>query len=475
MCSSNKPAIVQAGGIQALAMHINHDSPRVVTNCLWTLRNLSDAASKLDSLDRLLQDLVYILSANNATFAMCSAGILSNLTCNNQLNKEIVCQIGGAEALVRLIIQAGDQEDIIEPAICALRHLTSRHSNAELAQNAVRLNYGLPVIIKLLNPPTRWTLIKALIGLIRNLAFCTANYGPLREQNAIQRLSQLLSKSFQELQKQRNTSQTTENGTSNNNNNNNANQSAYCDGVKMQEIVEGTIGALHVMAKDVHSRTIIRSLNIIPILVQLLYSDLENLQRVSVGLLCELSSDKEGTEMIEAEAATAPLTELLHSRNDGVATYAAAVLFRMSEDKPADYKKRLSNELTNSLFREDSSSWAPVSGEMDMSLMTMDEPAFGGHLYSHHLHHDNQGQSSNHSTLNRTVMFNSNDINSMAARSPYPTMSRTINGNNNSMAGYDQMITNRSQTLPRLNQVNSGQQPQQTGDTHLGPWYDTDL
>lgn len=39
------------------------------------------------------------------------------------------------------------------------------------------------------------------------------------------------------------------------------------------------------------------------------------------------------------------------------ATYAAAVLFRMSEDKPQDYKKRLSMELTNSLFREDHHMW----------------------------------------------------------------------------------------------------------------------
>ena len=82
--------------------------------------------------------------------------------------------------------------------------------------------------------------------------------------------------------------------------------------------------------------------------------------------------------MIEQEGATAPLTELLHSRNEGVgklllcqrvsiynvcfcfsitATYAAAVLFRMSEDKPQDYKKRLSMELTNSLFREDHHLW----------------------------------------------------------------------------------------------------------------------
>lgn len=46
------------------------------------------------------------------------------------------------------------------------------------------------------------------------------------------------------------------------------------------------------------------------------------------------------------------------------ATYAAAVLFRMSEDKPQDYKKRLSMELTNSLFREDQNIWA--GGDLGM-------------------------------------------------------------------------------------------------------------
>lgn len=56
----------------------------------------------------------------------------------------------------------------------------------------------------------------------------------------------------------------------------------------------------------------------------------------------------------EREGATAPLTELLHSRNEGVATYAAAILFRMSEDKPPDYKKRLSMELTTSLYDRES-------------------------------------------------------------------------------------------------------------------------
>merc|ERR1719285_960267 len=137
----------------------------------------------------------------------------------------------------------------------------------------------------------------------------------------------------------------------------------YVDGVRMEEIVEGTVGALHILAREAHNRAVIRGLNCIPLFVQLLYSPIENIQRVAAGVLCELAADKEGAEMIEQEGATAPLTELLHSRNEGVATYAAAVLFRMSEDKPQDYKKRLSVELTSSLFKDDMP-WEPGNTEM---------------------------------------------------------------------------------------------------------------
>lgn len=74
--------------------------------------------------------------------------------------------------------------------------------------------------------------------------------------------------------------------------------------------------------------------------------------------------------MIEQEGATAPLTGLLHSHNEGVATYAAAVLFRMSEGKPQDYKKRISLELTNSLQREDNM-WANADLEMGPDLQVI--------------------------------------------------------------------------------------------------------
>uniref|UniRef100_A0A8C5HJH0 Catenin beta-1-like n=1 Tax=Gouania willdenowi TaxID=441366 RepID=A0A8C5HJH0_GOUWI len=359
VCSSNKPAIVEAGGMQALGLHLTDPSQRLVQNCLWTLRNLSDAATKQEGMEGLLGTLVQLLGSDDINVVTCAAGILSNLTCNNYSNKLMVCQVGGIEALVRTVLRAGDREDITEPAVCALRHLTSRHQDAEMAQNAVRLHYGLPVVVKLLHPPSHWPLIKATVGLIRNLALCPANHSALREQGAIPRLVQLLVRAHQDTQRR-----TSMGG----------NQQQFVEGVRMEEIVEGCTGALHILARDVHNRIVIRGLNTIPLFVQLLYSPVENIQRVAAGVLCELAQDKEAAEAIEAEGATAPLTELLHSRNEGVATYAAAVLFRMSEDKPQDYKKRLSVELTSSLFRtEPMLSWNRT-GDLGLDMGAQGDP-----------------------------------------------------------------------------------------------------
>ncbi|XP_061615531.1 catenin beta-1-like [Phyllopteryx taeniolatus] len=358
VCSSNKPAIVEAGGMQALGLHLTDPSQRLVQNCLWTLRNLSDAATKQEGMEGLLGTLVQLLGSDDINVVTCAAGILSNLTCNNYSNKLMVCQVGGIEALVRTVLRAGDREDITEPAVCALRHLTSRHQDAEMAQNAVRLHYGLPVVVKLLHPPSHWPLIKATVGLIRNLALCPANHSALREQGAIPRLVQLLVRAHQDTQRR-----TSMGG----------NQQQFVEGVRMEEIVEGCTGALHILARDIHNRIVIRGLNTIPLFVQLLYSPVENIQRVAAGVLCELAQDKEAAEAIEAEGATAPLTELLHSRNEGVATYAAAVLFRMSEDKPQDYKKRLSVELTSSLFRTEPLAWNET-GDLGLDMGAQGDP-----------------------------------------------------------------------------------------------------
>ncbi|XP_064473027.1 armadillo segment polarity protein-like [Ornithodoros turicata] len=366
VCSRNKPAIVEAGGVLATAMHLGHQSQRLVLNCLWTLRNLSDAATNQENVEGLLSSLIQLLGSSDISMATCAAWILSNMTSNHHRNKVTVCHLGGVEALVRTIIQAGDSEEITEPAVCALRHLTCRHPEAETARNSVRLNYGLQAVVKLLHPRSRWPLIKAVIGLIRNLALCPANHAPLREHGAIPRIVQLLHKSHQDTQWHLLSMAS------------NGSEGVYAEGVRMEDVVGGTVGALHILSGNAQNRNIIRSLEVIPILVQLLYSEVENIQRVAAGVLCELAADKEGADMIEAEGATAPLTDLLHSSNEGVATYAAAVLFRMSEGKPGDYKKRLSSELTNSMFREDSNPWGGTVTDMDMNIDTYQDQLYQG-------------------------------------------------------------------------------------------------
>uniref|UniRef100_A0A3B4DQE9 Junction plakoglobin n=1 Tax=Pygocentrus nattereri TaxID=42514 RepID=A0A3B4DQE9_PYGNA len=333
VCPSNKPAIVEAGGMQALGKHVTGSSQRLSQNCLWTLRNLSDAATKQDGLDGLLQVLIGLLSTDDVNMLACVTGILSNLTCNNARNKTHVTQNNGVEALIHALLRAGEKEDVAEPATCALRHLTSRHPEAELAQNAVRTHYGIPAIVK-----------TAVVGLIRNLALCPTNQAPLRDADAIPKLVNLLINAHQDAQKHGSASQQT-----------------YQDGVRMEEIVEGCTGALHIMARDPVNRGVIADMNTIPLFVQLLYSPVDNIKRVAAGVLCELALDKQSAVAIDSEGACAPLMELLHSSNEGIATYAAAVLFRISEDKNADYKKRVSVELTHSLFKHDPAAWDMVS------------------------------------------------------------------------------------------------------------------
>ncbi|XP_013865630.1 junction plakoglobin a [Austrofundulus limnaeus] len=340
VCPSNKPAIVEAGGMQALGKHLTGTSQRLTQNCLWTLRNLSDAATKQEGMDSLLQVLVGLLSSDELNMLTCATGILSNLTCNNAHNKSLVTQSNGVEALIHTILRAGEKEDVTEPAVCALRHLTSRHQNAELAQHAVRNHYGIPAIVKLINPPYRFPVVKAVVGLIRNLALCPENQAPLRDAGVIPRLVNLLLKAHQDAQKH---------GSSN--------QQTYQDGVRMEEIVEGCTGALHILARDPINRSEIANTQTIPLFVQLLYSPVDNVKRVAAGALCELALDKQSADTIDAEGAAAPLMELLHSSNEGIATYAAAVLFRISEDKASDYKKRVSVELTHTLFKHDPSAW----------------------------------------------------------------------------------------------------------------------
>lgn len=100
VCAQNKPALVSFNAMQALSMHLLHhasvasvatNAPGVnaaaaapnttandiLQNCLITLRNLSDAATRLNGLEQLVQNLLQLLAAtSDYTVATLAAGKL---------------------------------------------------------------------------------------------------------------------------------------------------------------------------------------------------------------------------------------------------------------------------------------------------------------------------------------------------------------------------------------------------------------
>ena len=76
----------------------------------------------------------------------------------------IVTQLHGVQAILHILLNVKDREDVIEPAVCTLRHLTTRHVNAEMAQVVLRDNYGIPVLVNFLQPHYKWPLIKVRGG-----------------------------------------------------------------------------------------------------------------------------------------------------------------------------------------------------------------------------------------------------------------------------------------------------------------------
>merc|ERR1719391_1126450 len=248
-----KMAVRLAGGLQKMVALLQRNNVKflaIVTDCLQILAYGNQESKLIILASQGPMELVRIMRSYDYEKLLWTTSrvlkVLSVCPCNNQKNKVTVCQVGGIEALVRTIIAAGDREEITEPAVCALRHLTSRHPECEVSQNAVRLQGGLPTIVRLMHPPSRWPLVKAVIGLIRNLALCPANTAPLRENGSIPRLVHLLIRAFQDTQ---GVSTLTRSRGSNS-----QNAGSYADGVRMEEIVEGTVGALHILAREPHNR-----------------------------------------------------------------------------------------------------------------------------------------------------------------------------------------------------------------------------
>eukprot|EP00096_Caligus_rogercresseyi_P011794 TRINITY_DN4761_c0_g1_i2.p1 TRINITY_DN4761_c0_g1~~TRINITY_DN4761_c0_g1_i2.p1 ORF type:complete len:725 (+),score=235.66 TRINITY_DN4761_c0_g1_i2:66-2240(+) len=308
VCSKNKMAIIEAGGMEALAKQVGHPNSRLMHNCVWTLRNLSDAGTNIDNIEPLIGITVQLLHHNDMNIIICAAGIISNLTCNNQRNKIAVCHAGGINALVDLVKNFSSNNDCVEPAMCALRHLTNNHPEYETAQNVLCYQLGaLPILLNVLHNTTYRPLIKAVLGVIRNLAQRPANQNALREHGYLHELAHLLRISMED-------------------------NSGPIDGVGVPEIVEFTIGALLILSKDAQNRVLIRNIPkfVLSLLDVVQGRVSENIQRVTAGLICEIASDREGALCLYQHGAMEPVKYLLNSKNEKIASYATTIMYSLS-------------------------------------------------------------------------------------------------------------------------------------------------
>ena len=291
VCSINKPKLVSLNVMQMLSTHlVNRVNNDITQNCLLTLRNLSDAATRINGLEQLVQNLTQLLAtSNDYSMNILAAGILSNLTCNNENNKKACVKSNGIKILLKLIESnmINPKPQLIEPLTCALRHITNRHQDMLLAQEQFRLSNGINLIVQLMSlQPRLWSCIKAALGLIRNLCTNQLNSNDLRSNCVIERLMQVLYDAHMEI-------------VARSGNNLASTAVAKLDDVNLFDIVDASSSALLLLAKEYQNQIIMRDLDCIGFFVQMFISPNVLIQKAASSILAELSTSKECSQVIE--------------------------------------------------------------------------------------------------------------------------------------------------------------------------------
>ncbi|RNA01032.1 catenin beta-1 [Brachionus plicatilis] len=300
VCANNKQALVNLNTMQTLSLMINSQkSADILQNCLIILRNLSDAATRVNGLEQLVQNLLNLLSQiasqnqeNSVTLMTLTAGILSNLTCNNENNKKAALRANGVQVLFKIVQQnvAAGKSTLIEPCLCAIRHITNRYSDYLLAQEQVRSLQGIPLLTQLASiQPRAWGCVKALLGIVRNLCNNSLNSAQLKQNCVIEKLMQILYDAYTEINVK------TNNGAQ-------VVSVVKVDDVNLMDIVELSSTCLLMLAKEHTNQIIMKDLDCIGFFVQMFFSPLSQIQKSAASLLAELSANRECAVVIEAQS-----------------------------------------------------------------------------------------------------------------------------------------------------------------------------
>nr|BAD93243.1 beta-catenin [Dugesia japonica] len=346
VCNINKPVLVEIGAMEALSNLMRSGSPRLVLSCLWSIRNLSDYSSNINDMQKLIKHLIELIGSDDDHTAICALGCLCNLTSGNVENKIALIEYGGVQSVCQMICERIGQEEIVEPGVAALRHVT--HNN-HLAQQAVDIIIQSPLLSNLSalirgQPDKMLPIIKAIVGLTRNLSMispkCRRSLIDLGVTNTLCEIFYRTSNGITELSQQRNSIVSI------------ASELSFIEGVRLEDLLELTLSALQALAKDNSAKKIISYENrLLQSIVQMVMIK-ENsipLHRACLGLLAEMVEYADCARILEGEGFNTRLSELIHSTNKAISTYAAIVMYVINLSKPDDYRNRLNSEIFESL------------------------------------------------------------------------------------------------------------------------------
>lgn len=296
----NKNILISSNAIQALTVYLVNPVSKENSSayayeiqhyCLQIIRNLSDAAASLSGLEHLAINLLQFIALSN-DFSKLAAEIISNLTCNES-NKRAVINSNGIQILLRVIQNSLhlQKSPLIEPCLCALRHVTSKNSDALLAQEQFRSMNGFYVIMQFMEKrPRSWDCIKASLGLIRNICLNKQNFDHVPPNFIIEKVMQILFDVYTEI-----------NNRLINATNTNENLVIMLDGVNLLTVFDLCILSLMVLSKDKKNQLIMRDLECIPFFIQMFTSSIVQIQKGVSSIIVELSGTKECADIVERQ------------------------------------------------------------------------------------------------------------------------------------------------------------------------------
>jgi hypothetical protein len=305
--AQSKQLFIQHNVIQTLAMHLNTIKPEsnggmhdLLHNLLITIRNLSDAAIKLNGLESVVVNLIQLLNAKSSskdsTIMNLIASILSNMTCNNEY-KKCVARSNGVQVLLKILhlnLTQNLNVKVLDPVLCVLKHITNRHPDMLLCQEQIRNMNGLQLVTDLMAiQPRSWTCIKPLLGLVRNLCSNQLNSTQLRELNIIAKLMQIMYDAYTEINMR------TNNGMSLTTNKQQQIVVKVEEDVNLCDIIDSCAMILLILAKEYQDQMSMKQLDCIGFFIQMFFSPIINNQKAASSILAELASNKECALLIE--------------------------------------------------------------------------------------------------------------------------------------------------------------------------------